>query len=60
MGKIVLGHAWLIMYALPRDGKVRSFLRNDLVFRLTMPSGWFFSSPGGVISVLVGLIAMIG
>ncbi len=45
---------WL---ALPRDGKVRSFLRNGQVQAYVALIG---ALAGGILNVVLGLIAMIG
>jgi hypothetical protein len=47
---------WL---AMPRDGKARSFLRNDQV-QAYYAVGLVFLLAGGVVSVAFALIAMIG
>jgi hypothetical protein len=47
---------WL---ALPRDGKVRSFLRNDQV-QAYYTVALIAALAGGILNVVLGLIAMIG
>jgi hypothetical protein len=57
VGAILLSHsAWL---ALPRDGKVRNFLRNDQV-QAYYAVGLVALLAGGVMSVVLVLMAMIG
>jgi hypothetical protein len=46
-------------FALPRDGKVRSFLRNDQV-QAYYAVGMVGALAGGILNVVLGWIAMIG
>jgi hypothetical protein len=48
--------SWL---ALPRDGKVRSFLRNDQV-QAYYTVALIFALAGGILNAVLGLMAMIG